>query len=50
MSALYLLQYSPDPFYIYTSYQGASEGVSHERFYFFFQIKEIEVFTNSLNL
>ena len=28
MSALYLLQYSPDPFHIHTSYQATSEGVS----------------------
>ena len=29
VSTLYLLQYSPDPFRIYTSYQATSEGVSH---------------------
>ena len=28
VSALYLLQYSPDPFHIYTSYQATLEGVS----------------------
>ena len=27
VSALYLLQYSPDPFHIYTSYQATLEGV-----------------------
>ena len=27
VSALYLVQYSPDPFHIYTSYQATSEGV-----------------------
>ena len=29
VSALYLPQYSPDPFHIYTSHQASSEGVSH---------------------
>ena len=29
---MYLQQYSPDPFYIYTSYQATSEGVSHVTF------------------
>ena len=33
VSALYLLQYSPDPFHIYTSYQATSEGVSCVKFY-----------------
>ena len=33
MSALYLQQYSPDPFHIYTSHQATSEGVSHVKFF-----------------
>ena len=37
VSALYLLQYSPDPFHINTSYQATSEGVLHV----FFKIKKI---------
>ena len=32
VSALYLLQSSPDPFNIYTSYQATTEGVSPESF------------------
>ena len=32
MSTLYLQQYSLDPFYIYTFYQAASEGVSLAKF------------------
>ena len=32
MSALYLQQYSSDPFHICTSYQATSEGVSHVMF------------------
>ena len=32
VSALYLQQYSPDPFHICTSYQATSEGVSHVMF------------------
>ena len=45
VSALYLLQYSPDPFNIYTSYQATSEGVK-----VFFKIQKFEVLANSLNL
>ena len=33
VSALYLLQYSPDPFHIYTSYQANSEGVLCVKFF-----------------
>ena len=33
VSALYHLQYLADPFYIYTSYQTISEGVSHVKFF-----------------
>ena len=32
VSALYLQQYLPDPFHIYTSYQETSEGVSRLKF------------------
>ena len=32
MSALYLQQYSSDPFQIYTSYQATSENVLHVKF------------------
>ena len=32
VSTLYLLQYLPDPFHIYTSYQATSEGVSCVKF------------------
>ena len=32
VSALYLQQYPSDPFYIYTSYLAASEGVSSVKF------------------
>ena len=34
MSALYLLQYSPDPFHIYTSYQATSEGMLYVKIFF----------------
>ena len=34
VSTLYLLQYLPDPFHIYTSYQATSEGVSRVEFFF----------------
>ena len=44
-SALYLQQYLPDPFHIYTSYQATS--VSHVKFFVFFKI---QVLANSLNL
>ena len=37
MSTLYLQQYSPNPFHIYTSYQTTSEGVLHTKYFFFFQ-------------
>ena len=53
MSALYLQQYLPDPFHIYTSYQATSVGVSHVIcffFFFFFKIKEFEFLAISLNL
>ena len=36
LSGLYLLQYSLDPFNIYTSYQATSEGVSPVKFFFVF--------------
>ena len=48
VSALYLLQYSLDPFHIYTSYQATSEGVSHVKT--FSKIQNFEVLANSLNL
>ena len=48
VSALYLLQYSPDPFYIYTSYQVTSEGSSRGKG-FCFKIEKNEVLGNSLN-
>ena len=48
VSALYLPQYSPDPFYIYTSYQATTEGVSRVKF--FFKIQKFEILANSLNL
>ena len=47
VSALYLQQYSLDPFHIYISYQPTS-GVS--RIMFFCKIKKIEILANSLNL
>ena len=34
MSTLYVLQYSLDPFHIYTSYQASSQGVSCVNFFF----------------
>ena len=34
VSALYLQQYSPDTFHIYTSYQETSEGVLHVKLFF----------------
>ena len=48
LSALYLLQYSPDPFHIYTSYQATSEGVLHVKF-FFFKIQKYELANNMGN-
>ena len=33
LPALYLLQYSPDPFHIYTPYQATSEGVLRVKFF-----------------
>ena len=33
VSTLYLLQYSLDPFHIYTSYQATSDGVSYVKFF-----------------
>ena len=41
VSALYLLQYSPDPSHIYTSCQATSDSVSRGKF---FKIKKFEVF------
>ena len=35
VSTLYLQQYTPDPFHIYTSFQATSEGLSHVRVFFF---------------
>ena len=45
VSAVYLLQYLPDPFHIYTSYQATSEGVSCVKF--FFESNKFEVLANS---
>ena len=42
VSTLYLPQYKPDPFHIYTSYQPTSGGVSHA----FFLIKKIRIFAD----
>ena len=42
MSALYLQQYLPDPFHIYTSYQATSVGVSHVIFFFFFFFSKLK--------
>ena len=43
MSALYLLQYSPNLFHIYTPYQATSEGVLRVVFFFLFKIPKIKV-------
>ena len=48
VSALYLQQYSSDPFHICTSYQATSEGVSHVMF--LSKLKKFEILANSLNL
>ena len=45
VSALYLQQYSSDPFHICTSYQATSEGVSRVMF-----VSKFEILANSLNL
>ena len=47
VSALYLLQYSPDPFHIYTSCQATSDSVSRGKF---FKIRKFEVLANPSNL
>ena len=48
VSALYLLQYSPNPFLICTVYQATSKGVLCVQI--FLKIQKIEVLANSLNL
>ena len=46
VSALYLLQYSPDPFHIYIPYQATSEGASRVKFFF----RNSNILTNSLKI
>ena len=48
VSALYLQQYSSDPFHICTSYQATSEGVLHAMFQN--AIQTFEILVNSLNV
>ena len=50
MFALYLLQYSPDPFHIYTPNQATSEGVSRVKFFFFFKIRNFGKVFKSVTL
>ena len=52
VSTLYLLQYSPDPFHVYTPYQATSEGSDFRRCAVckvYFKIKKFEVLANSFN-
>ena len=50
VSALYLQQFSSDPFHICTSYQATKEGVSRVNCNACFKIQKFEILANFLNL
>ena len=50
VSALYLPQYSPDPFYFYTSYQSTLEGVLHIKVFQNWKIWSFGKFFKFVNL